>query len=232
MATISVKCPSCNAIVKVKEEKEFAFCTNCGEKIQVQEALENTASATISEGTIPTQPLEMPVENQAHALRESTASRRKEREEAALARKKAEELSCATHNMIVACKSEEDYMMLRSKVSDLDIPAEDKAEMICQIEETIKKRLKPILINAEKYARIQSGKPTTMPIRNQCILLLIVGSLINMIFDATAPGVICVIAAVVLYLKNKNDKPDSAKEEEYKQAAEAIARYRELGYKI
>lgn len=222
MAKTFGKCPHCGEIIPVNDEKETGFCAKCGQQLDVRQSILAYQSSGATE--------QAPVQqvHKEEAVRCSTTQRRQAREEIADTRVRAANASQRVHEMFEMCSSEQDFLMLRSKVLQMDISDSDKASLLAALDSATKQRLSATLVLAEEYEKKQKESPGNLLLG--CIFLVVIGFILQ-IFIPFA-GIASIVLAVFGFWGSMSDKKDPKKAELRQNAAALISAYREQGYKL
>lgn len=222
MAKTFGKCPHCGEIVPVNDEKGIGFCAKCGQQLDVQQSI----LAYQSSGDAG-QALDSHLHKK-EAMRTSTTQKRQAREEATATKAKAVNASQKIQEMFQMCSSEQDFLMLRSKVFQMDISDGDKASLLAALDSATKQRLSATLVLAEEYEKKQKESPGNLLLG--CIFLVVIGFILQ-IFIPFA-GIASIVLAVFGFWGSMSDKKDPKKAELRQNAAALISAYREQGYKL
>lgn len=216
MARVSGKCPKCGQIISVNDEREQGHCGKCGAAIITAEAIELFYSDSATSVNQP----------KGDSLRQRRRSERAKE----IADK---ELDDAAHQMIQdmfqLCAVEQDFLMLRSKIMEMDITDSEKARLLSYLDSATSERLKDEVKKAKSYEESQKS-PVSAIIGMICIAGI--GLFINYFFDMKVPGVVAVVLAVLGVIGTLQERFSKKTIAENKAAAELIAKYREAGYKL
>ena len=181
------------------------FCPFCGAKV--------TRRDVQVEVPIPTEEVA-----EEHTMKQEVVEETKQ----TLAKKRIEE-------MFTLCGREEEFLMLRQKILQMEVEEEEKATLLMALDDATRVRLDPIIELAEDYEEIRD-----FPVGNVigCTVLAGIGLVINYFFSMKWPGIICCILAVLSIAGTMMDRVDRKKVAREREAAEWIERYRKQGYKI
>lgn len=202
-------CPVCKATITVNPEKESGFCSKCRaiinnlESIQLYKAHGGATQAP-------------PVYRQPQQT----------------ARPKNRSVSPETrvNEMWEFCNSEQDFLMLRSKIQqDMTISDSDKSKMLDILNKKTATRLKETMAKAKDYSESQQSPISTIL---GCIIIAAIGLAINYFFSKMWPGIIMCALAVIAIIGTLADRNNKSKIEEDKRAAELIQAYRDQGYRL
>lgn len=213
MARSEGKCPVCGAFIYVNDEKELGHCGKCGAEIRVAESIrllhmEPNASTSQVGNSVSTR-----------------RTKREAKERAAEIALKARESEQRIHDMFQLCANEQDYLMLRPKILEMNISDSDKAQLLEALDQATAQRLQDTIKDAKDY---QESSGSVWSILAVCIFLAAIGLAINYFFAKVWPGRICIVLSVLCFIGQMQTRHDKKK----KAAAELVARYRDLGYKI
>lgn len=222
MERIDGKCPQCGEITKVIPERETCFCSKCRAQINVQESIRLLQKAGDTPPTVGNQPVRA-------EIRTSTAKRREERERQADAKARATDVAQRINDMFQLCSSEQDFLMLRSQILNMNIAENEKAELLSALDAATKQRLQTTFDLAAQYAEANES-PASLILG--CIVIIATGLAINYFFTMKWPGIIAGVLVALALLGKLMAKGDKRKMEECKKAVELLQKYREAGYKI
>lgn len=128
------------------------------------------------------------------------------------------------------CNSEQDFLMLRSKIQqDMTISDSDKSKMLDILNKKTATRLKETMAKAKDYSESQQSPISTIL---GCIIIAAIGLAINYFFSKTWPGIIMCALAVIAIIGTLADRNNKSKIAEDKRAAELIQAYRDQGYRL
>lgn len=223
MAKVFGKCPHCGEIIPVNDEKETGFCAKCGQQLDVQQSI----LAYQSSGAAEQAPVQQGREGA--AMRSSTAQRRQAREEAASTKARTTSASQKVREMFAICSSEQDFLMLRGKVLQMDIADAEKADMLAALDAATKERLSASLQLAEEY---EKSKESPMNLILGCIFIVVIGFAIQHFFSIGWAGIASIVLVVLALFGSFSDKMDKKKAEQRQSAAALISAYRAQGYKL
>lgn len=119
MAIVNGKCPQCGAVTKVNETKETAFCTQCGNQINVQQSIYLLKAA---ERARP----DHAQAGQTNHTRTTTSQRRENRERAAEKQVMEAETRQKVSDWLQMCSTEQDFLMLRKRILDMALSEREK----------------------------------------------------------------------------------------------------------
>lgn len=218
MAKVSGKCPVCGEVIRVNDEKETGHCGKCGVEISVSESI-RLFNANPDANTAP------PPQDAALQRR----AKREQREREAEAKAQADNAKQHIHDMFQQCSCEQDYLALRSRIMEMSASDTEKARLLEALDLATKERLEDTLKRAKDYAESQES-PFSLLVGFAAIIGI--GFLINHFFSVKWAGIAAVVLSVIGLLGGLSDRFDKKKIAENKAAAELIAEYRKLGYKI
>lgn len=218
MARVSGKCPVCGAITRVNDEKERGHCVKCGAEINVSESIQLFQSNPVSETAAQT-----PSEPSQRQLR------REQREREAESKAQIDQAQQRIHDMFQLCANEQDYLMLRPKIIEMDLSDSEKAHLLEALDNATKKRLKDKFESANSYKESQES---SWSILLGFVVIIGIGLAVNHFFSMVWPGRIAIGLAVIGLFGVVSDRFNKKKLSEGKQAAALIEEYRKLGYKI
>lgn len=218
MARVSGKCPVCGETIRVNDEKENGHCSKCGAQINVSESI-RLFQANPSEAT----------SHQAEGAASQRHLKREQREREAEARIQADNAKQRIHDMFQQCSNEQDYLSLRPRIMEMNISDSEKACLLEALDNATKERLEDTLKKAKDYAESQES-PFSLLVG--LIFIAGIGLAINHFFSMTWPGIISVSLSVLALFGNISDRCNKKKVAENKAAADLIAQYRRIGYKI
>lgn len=222
MAIVNGKYPQCGAVTKVNETKETAFCTQCGNQINVQQSIYLLKAA---ERARP----DHAQAGQTNHTRTTTSQRRENRERAAEKQVMEAETRQKVSDWLQMCSTEQDFLMLRKRILDMALSEREKGMLLSVLDEMTKQRLKDTLKKAADY-KSSLESPVTGIIG--AIVIAAIGLAINYFFSMKWPGLVCMILAVLALIGFISDHFDKKGMEENKKAAELIEEYRKQGYKL
>ena len=229
MAKTAAKCPVCGAIIHVNDEKESGHCVKCGAEINVLESIQLYKVRPESEDGYQREA----AVSQSEECETAGVSQRQLRREAkareAEAKTRAVETEQTIHNMFQLCTNEQDYLMLRPKIMDMNVDDNEKAALLEALDSATQDRLEDVLEKAKDYKDSQES-PLNLLIG--AVAIAGIGLAINHFLSMFWPGAIAVALAVIGFIGNISDRHDKKKLAENKAAAELIEQYRKLGYKI
>ena len=218
MARVSAVCPQCRQVITVNDQRETGYCGKCGAEIAVAEAValfgrESPASAS---GEPP----------QGDSLRQQ---RRAERARELSEKEQQDTARQTIQDMFQLCAGEQDFLMLRGRILDMEITDGEKARLLSILDQETGVRLKDTLKKAKDYEESQQSPVSTLI----CMVCIAgIGLLINYFFDMKIPGMVAVVLAVIGGIGALQERFSKKTIAENKAAAELIAKYREAGYKI
>lgn len=222
MAKAKGKCPVCGASIYVNDEKEIGHCTQCGAQINVTESIRLAAQdATISTPPARTAASATPQTSSQRAARRTARTQKAEL--------RAQQTSAVQtiHDMFQICTTEQDYLMLRPKVMQMDVSDAEKARLLEALDDATKKRLSDVLEKAEEYKKDQDSPGMG------CMIAMVIGiAVVLLFFLGPIPAVIWAGLGIIGLFYNNKEQNDEKKKAEKKAAADLIAQYRKLGYKI
>lgn len=216
-------CPHCGAVVPVKDELETGFCVKCRQQLDVRQSILAYQSSGATEQATVQQIQEETT------LRSSTAQRRQAREEAAGTKARAANAKQKVREMFQMCSSEQDFLMLRGKVLQMDKTDAEKADILAALDEATKERLSDTIKLAKEY---EESKESPMSLILGCIFIVAIGFAIQHFFSIGWAGIASIVLAVLGLFGSFSDKMDKKKTEQRQSAAELISAYREQGYKL
>lgn len=217
MSRVSGKCPVCGEITRVNDEKQIGHCGKCGKEIDVAESIRLFQSNPTT---------------QAEAHQASVSQRhikREQREREAEQQVQADNAKQYIHDMFQQCSNEQDYLALRSRIMGMAVPDGEKARLLEALDIATKERLADTIKKAKDYADSQESPASTLI---GLVVIIAIGFAINHFFSVTWPGIVAVVLSVFGLFGVISDRFDKKKVAENKAAADLIAQYRELGYKI
>lgn len=212
MARTEGKCPICGALIHVNDEKETGHCGKCGAEINVLKSIrllqtEESAPVTQTVGST--------------ARRVKKEMKEREAEIVFKARESEREI----HDMFQLCTDEQDYLMLRPQILEMNISDSDKAQLLEALDQATAQRLESTIKNAKDY---QESNGSLLSIIGVCVFFAAVGLAINYFFSKVWPGRIGVVLAIIYFVGQMMNRHSKEK----KAAAELVAQYRKMGYKI
>lgn len=222
MAKVWGKCPHCGEVVPVNDEREVGHCAKCGQPLDVQQSIR---AYQLSGGA---EQASAPQGHREESVRDSTLQRRQAREDAAAIRAQAANAAQKIQEMFQMCSSEQDFLMLRSKVLQMSISDSDKAGLLAALDSATKQRLSATLALAEEYEKKQKESPGNLLLG--CIFLVIIGFVLQKFIPFA--GIASVVLAAFGFWGSMTDQKDPKKAELRQNAAALISAYREQGYKI
>lgn len=205
MAIVSGKCSSCNAVIKVNDEKDVGFCNSCGEKINVSEAIKNAISKENITPVAAQTPTETP----------SATQERKSSSRSAVQ---------IINDLCTFCNTESDFLQLREKIQSFNVSSTDRAELLRELDRGIARHLveNGVFEKSEIYKELQ--KPTNF-------WLGVIGcSLIGTFFGPFGSGIgfwLGILGGIINL--SKRSKKNINK---YKPSYELLEQYKALGYKL
>ena len=222
MAKAKGKCPVCGASIYVNDEKETGHCTQCGAQINVAESIQLASqNAPISTAPVRAAAATTPQPSS------QRAARRTERTQKAELRAQQTSAVQIIHDMFQICTTEQDYLMLRPKVMQMDVSDAEKARLLEALDDATKKRLSDVLEKAEEYKKDQDSPGMG------CMIAMVIGiAVVLLFFLGPIPAVIWAGLGIIGLFYNNKEQNDEKKKAEKKAAADLIAQYRKLGYKI
>lgn len=222
MAKAKGKCPVCGASIYVNDEKETGHCTQCGAQINVAESIQLASqNAPISTA---------PVRAAADATPQPSsqrAARRTERTQKVELRAQQTSAVQTIHDMFQICTTEQDYLMLRPKIMQMNVSDAEKARLLEALDNATQKRLAGVLEKAEEYKKDQDSPGMG------CMIAVVIGLAVALLFFfGPIPAVVWAGLGIMGLFYNNKEQNDEKKKAEKKAAADLIAQYRKLGYKI
>lgn len=151
MAKAKGKCPVCGASIYVNDEKEIGHCTQCGAQINVAESIRLAAQdATISTPPARTAASATPQTSSQRAARRTARTQKAEL--------RAQQTSAVQtiHDMFQICTTEQDYLMLRPKVMQMDVSDAEKARLLEALDDATKKVCPMFLKKQRNIKRIRT----------------------------------------------------------------------------
>lgn len=217
MSRVSGKCPICGEIIHVNDEKQIGHCGKCGKGIDVAESIRlfqinPTAQTEAHQASV----------SQRHIKRE-------QREREAEQKAQADNAKQHIHDMFQQCSNEQDYLALRSRIMGMAVSDGEKARLLEALDEATKERLTDTIKKAKDYAESQESPASTLL---GLAVIIAIGFAINHFFSVTWPGIVAVILSAFGIFGAISERCDKKKVAENKAAADLLAKYRELGYKI
>lgn len=222
MAKVSGKCPVCGKIIHVNDERETGHCGKCGVEINVPESIRLFHTNLSVETAQPQDQAAAPQTSQRRVKRE-------QREHKAEIKAQADNAKQYIHDIFQQCSSEQDYLALRPKIMEMNVSDAEKARLLEALDIATKERLEETLKKAKDYEESQES-PVSLLIG--FVAIIAIGFAINHFFSATWPGIVAVILSVIGLFGAINDRCNKKKVAENKAAAELVAEYRTLGYKV
>lgn len=219
MAKVSGKCPVCGEIIRVNDERETGHCAKCGVEISVSESIRLFNANPSVEAA---QPQPQPVTSQRRVKRE-------QREHEAELKAQSDNAKQRIHDMFQQCSNEQDYLSLRPRIMEMSVSDAEKARLLEALDTATKERLTNTMKQAKDYEESQES-PLSLLIG--FVAIIAIGFAINHFFSVTWPGIAAIVLSVIGLLGTINDRCNKKKVAENKAAAELIAEYRRLGYKI
>lgn len=222
MTKVDGKCPQCGEMTKVNTEKEFCFCGKCGAQIDVQKSIQLLQEAESTRPTVGSEPVRS-------GMRTSTSQKREERERQAATKARAADVAKRIDDMMQLCSNEQDFLMLRAQILNMNIAENEKAELLSALDAATKQRLQTAFELAAQYAEANES-PASLILG--CIVIIAIGLAINYFFTMKWPGIIAGALVALALLGKLTAKGDKRKMEECRKAVELLQKYREAGYKI
>lgn len=219
MAKVFGKCPVCSEIIRVNDEKETGHCGKCSVEINVPESIRLFNANPSAETAQP----------QTQAATSQRRVKREQREREAEIKAQADNARQYIHDIFQQCSDEQDYLALRPKIMEMNTTDAEKARLLEALDVATKERLADTIKQAKDYAESQES-PASMLIG--FVAIIAIGFAINHFFSVTWPGIAAVILCVIGLFGTISDRCNKKKVAENKAAAELIAEYRKLGYKI
>lgn len=218
MARVSGKCPVCGAITRVNDEKESGHCVKCGAEINVSESIRLFQLNPVVE--MAKQPQSEPSQRQL---------RREQRERENESKAQIDQAQQRIHEMFQLCATEQDYLMLRPKIVEMDLSDSEKAHLLEALDNATKERLKDKFDSAHSYKESQESPWSALL---GLLVIVGIGLAVNHFFSMVWPGRIAIGLAVLGLFGAISDRLNKKKLAEGKQAVALIEEYRKLGYKI
>lgn len=221
MARVSGKCPVCGEVIHVNDEKEIGHCGKCGAQINVSESIQLFQTSP--------SPAPTSVPQQTVVSTSQRNIKREQREREAEAKMQVSQAKQRIHDMFQQCSDEQSYLSLRPKIMEMDISDSEKARLLEALDNATKERLKVMLEKAQAYEESQES-PLNLIVG--VVALIGIGLAVNHFFSKKWVGIVIIILAIMGLIGGLGEKFDKKKIAENKAAANLIAEYRKMGYKI
>ncbi len=242
-------CGQCGAVIQV--QKCIQLLQNSGDSVPVSVASVQAAAIDVDQDEVArrrqerekAKEAEMKMrekqleaelkEKERRAAEEAKIREQKRAEEAKLQEQKriaeAEEarIDQAIYDMFQLCTTEQDFLQLRSKIMGADYSNSEKAKLLETLDFATEDRLKDTIKKAKEWEKSQESPLNTLA---GAVILAGIGFVVRKFFPKI--GIVLIALAFIGLIGDLVDRLDKKKRTENKAAAELIAKYRQLGYKI